>query len=120
MSSPCYSYLFLFFFLNNPPPPKISPLPLHAPLPIYPPRRPEPHRRIVARQRRPLAAVRGFVQREQHQRESRIVAVRIEQRPQVARELGRYRNVPPAIGPGPLEQRLGVAPVRPPVELHHQ
>src|SRR2546430_4293573 len=27
-------YLFLFFFLKNPPPPEISPLPLHAPLPI--------------------------------------------------------------------------------------
>src|SRR2546425_13278909 len=30
--------LDLFFFLNDPPPPEISPLSLHAPLPISPPR----------------------------------------------------------------------------------
>src|SRR5256885_17241686 len=29
------SELFLFFFFNDPPPTKISPLPLHDPLPIY-------------------------------------------------------------------------------------
>src|SRR5256885_1933590 len=27
-------YIFFFFFLNDPAPPEISPLPLHAPLPI--------------------------------------------------------------------------------------
>src|SRR5260221_14452148 len=29
-------YFFSFFFLNDPPTPEISPLPLHAPLPIPP------------------------------------------------------------------------------------
>src|SRR2546430_8823154 len=41
-----------FFFLNNPPPPEISPLPLPDALPIYPRRR--PHRGLGAH---PLMAV---------------------------------------------------------------
>src|SRR2546425_9758802 len=34
--SPRFALLLFFFFLNNPAPPKISPLPLHAPLPLSP------------------------------------------------------------------------------------
>src|SRR5256885_14054694 len=37
----CSLRAFLFFFLNKPAPPKISPLPLPAPLPFLPPR-PQP------------------------------------------------------------------------------
>src|SRR5256884_7399616 len=39
-------YLYSFFFLNDPAPTKISPLPLHAPLPIYTPNTPEVNFRL--------------------------------------------------------------------------
>src|SRR2546422_447615 len=40
--------LFIFFFLNNPAPPEISPLPLPDPLPIYRHRRHDRERRVRA------------------------------------------------------------------------
>src|SRR2546426_11288899 len=45
---------FFFFFLNDPAPPKISPLPHHAPLPI-PRRRPPQDQRRGARDCMPVA-----------------------------------------------------------------
>ena len=87
---------------------------------VEPPRRSEPHRRIVARERGQLAAVRRLVQREQHERQSRVVAVRVEQRAQVARELRRDGDVSPTVGAELLGERPIVIPERPRVDLHHE
>ena len=74
----------------------------------------------MPRKRRELAAVRRFVQCEQHERETRIVAVALEQRTQVARELRRDRNVAAHVGTEALEDHLVVVAQRARVDLHHQ
>ena len=87
---------------------------------VEPPRGAEAHRGVVAREGRELAAVRRFVQRKKHERETRIVAVGVEQRAQIARELRRHRNVAALVGTEPLEDRLVVVAQRAGVDLHHQ
>ena len=87
---------------------------------VEPPRRPEPQRGVVAGQRRQLPRVGRLVEREHDQREARVVAEPLEQRPQVPRELRRDRDVGAHVGPEPLEERAVVVAERADVELHHQ
>src|SRR5262245_21303252 len=60
---------------------------------VEPPRGAESHGWVVTREWRELPRVRRLVEREEQQREPRIVAVRLEQRTKVARVLGLDRNV---------------------------
>ena len=87
---------------------------------MEPPRRPEPHGRVVPGQRRQLARVRALVEREEHEREPRVVAVRGEQRAQVARVLGGDRDVGARVGPEARRHARVVVAERARVELHHQ
>ena len=87
---------------------------------VKPPGRAEAHGGIMPGEGRQLPAVGGLVEREDHERESRIVAVRVQQGSEVARELGRDRDVSASIGAELLEQRAVVIPQRARVNLHHQ
>src|SRR6266566_7980265 len=87
---------------------------------VEPPRGAEAHRGVVPRKRRELAAVRRFVQREQDEREPRIVAVTLEQRAQIARELRRHRNVAAHVGTEALEDLAVVVAQRAGMDLHDQ
>src|SRR5690242_13539830 len=99
----------------------VDPRRLRGPLPeprhaghriVKPPRRPEPDGRIVTGEWSQLAAVGGLVQGEEHEGEPGIVAVGVQEGSQIARELGRYRDVATLVGTEPVEHYAVVVPQR--------
>ena len=66
---------------------------------VEPPRRPEPDGRVVAGQWRELAGVGRLVEREQDQGETRIVPEPFQERPEIACELRRNRDIGTQVGP---------------------
>ena len=85
-----------------------------------PPGRPEPQARIVAGERRELAAVGALVEREQDQREVRLVAEAIEQRLQRAHIVGAGRNVGAHVAAEALEERRVVIAEGARMDLHDE
>ena len=87
---------------------------------VEPPGAAEQHRGIVAGERRKLAAVGALVEREENDREARVVAARLEQRSQAARPVGRDRDVRADVAPEPLRERAVVVSQAADVKLHHE
>src|SRR5277367_6012737 len=70
---------------------------------VKPPRRTQTEARIVPCQGRQLAAVGGFIQREQDNGERRVVAKAFQQRQQSADIVGRGWDVGPDVPSEPLK-----------------
>ena len=85
-----------------------------------PPRRPQTHGRVVAREGCQFPREGRFVQHEDDQAEARLAAEAVEQRLQVARELGRNRDVRAHVRSVVLENRPVVVAQRTGMELHHE
>ena len=65
---------------------------------VEPPRRSESHGGIVVGKRRELSRIRRFVEREENQRQARVMSELVQQWLQVARELRRDGNVRAIVG----------------------
>ncbi len=87
---------------------------------VEPPGRAQAQRRVVPGERCELAAVGGLIQREQDDRELRLVAEPIQQRLQRLHVLRRLRNIRADIAAELREQRRVVIAERARVNLHHQ
>ena len=87
---------------------------------VEPPRAAERDRGIVACERRQLAAVRALVEREQNDGEAGVVAVRLEQRAQPPRPVGRNRDVRADVAPEPFGERAVVIAQAADMQLHHE
>src|SRR5256714_1348218 len=87
---------------------------------VEPPRRAEEDCRVVARDWSELAAIRGFVEREEYQPKSCVVSIRVQQLPQIARELRCDRNVAAAIRPVLLVIKLVVIAQGAGMKLHDE
>ena len=67
---------------------------------VEPPRRSEAHCWVVTCNRSELAGICRLVQREHHERKTRIVSVRVQERRQISRVFGAGREMsPPVSGP---------------------
>ena len=87
---------------------------------VEPPRAAEQDRGIVTGERRQLAAVGALVEREEDDGEARLVATRLEQRPQAARPVGRDRDVGADVVAEPFGERTVVVAQAADVELHDE
>ena len=74
----------------------------------------------MTRQRRKLSGIAGLVEREENQRQPRVVAEAVEQGTKVARVICRHGNVRAFVHAEALEQRAVVVAVRAGMKLHHQ
>ena len=87
---------------------------------MEPPGRAELHGGIVARQGRELPRICGLVEREEHEREPRVIPKGVEQRLQIARELRRDRQIGALVRSEAREDVLVMVAERSGVHLHHQ
>src|SRR5205807_2133788 len=87
---------------------------------VEPPGRTELYRRVMSCQWRKLTRIRGFVEREEHQREVRVVAELVEQRAQIPRVLRGHGDVGALVSPKLLEDHTVVVAERAGVQLHNE
>ena len=85
---------------------------------VEPPGRPQADGWIVPRERRQLAGIGGLVEGEEDEAEVKIVAVGVEQRPQVARVLGGDGDVAPLVLAEAVEDGAVVVAQRSRMDLH--